>query len=519
MNFLINGKTIFKQLFFLLLLLSQTGQAIAQDNQPLRVEFSSFGRNDAYSLVLAEENGLLVLRNDGKSKDNQIIWRFYGYSVNMERMWKSTISVGKDFSLNKKFYRKGYVHLLFTDISNKESRMQHLHVNMTSGEVKIRKFLLENKLQIKDFKVADSSAYILGLNTRGLKNFLRNVFKSNEKKGRRLRFLRYDWEQDKLHNLSDSMATGLRPKRLHIFDHKDQVDVFMAKAINELQDELWMYSFDYSNNLMQRYKFKPVSGKNIVELIVSSQGKDRFVAATMSGLRDRYDRYEDYTDGLYFSVYTGGKEAISRFHKLSNLVAFYNKADPDMFRFFPGKKQLGNSIGYQLNLHPQIKGDGDEMILLAEAYYPEYHTEWYYDAYGMAHTRNIFDGYRFTHALAVAFDREAKVAWDESLEINGVKSYSRARRVEIIADGKNAGIVYNLDNELHYQTLSNGKAKENPATVTLPMLHKDDQLKSSEDGRIQKWYGDYLLASGYQKIDHKSKGNREVFYIFKIGFQ
>ncbi len=500
-------------------ILAPFSSAYAQSDQPLRVEFSSLGRNDDFTVMLAGEQGLIVLRDDGKGADDQRIWRLFGYSGDMTSKWKATITLGKDLELADRHYRDGKANLLFIDSRNKESTLELVKVDMSTGEVVSRSFALPDKLNVWDFKVLDGQAFVLGINSRGLKNFLSNVFSSSDDRERRIRLVRYDWKSDEATDISENIDAGMRPLRLDIYGNEKTIDVYTALAVSESSDELWMYSFSAEGEMTNRYRFSPVEGKSIVELVVTSSGENRYIAVSMSGIRERYERYEDYTDGLYLSVFNQGEEAVSRFYKLSNLGAFYKKADPDMFRFFPGRKEMAGSVGYQLNMHPEIKGGENEMILLAEAYYPEYHTEWYYDAYGMAHSRYVFDGYRYTHALAIAFNKKAEVVWDEAMEINGIRSYSPALRLDAISDNGTTGIVYNLDNELHYKLISEGTSDGDQQAVTLPLMHPDDKLKGSEEGRIRYWYGSYLLASGYQKIENKSKGNRKIFYIYKIAFQ
>lgn len=491
----------------------------AQRDKPLRVEFSSFGRNNDYSVLLADDKGLIVLRDDGKNQDNQNVWKLFGYSTKMKQKWKSTIMVNNDFVLSRKFYNDNYANLLFLDSQNKESVIKQYRIEMSNGKTDSVSYSVDGKLNIKDFRVVDNQSFILGLDIKGFKNFLSSIFSSSEDEGKRMKLIHYEWNTGEMKLISDSFDTGMRPKSLDIFEHGKTVDVYTARDVSDSRDDIWMYSFSYSGVFQKKYKFSPVKGKFVVELAVTSYGKNRHIAATMSSLRDRYDRYEDYTDGIYLSVFKNGEEAVSRFYKLSNLNSFYAKADPDMFRFFPGRKKVTGSVGYQIKMHPKIKGNSDEMILLAEAYYPEYHTEWYYDAYGVARTRYIFDGYRFTHALAIAFNDKAEITWDESMKISGIRSYSRRKRVDIISDGSIAGIAYNLDNELHFQLVVDGQAEERAQAVTLPLMFSNDHLKKSHESRINYWYNNFLLASGYQKIDNRDKGNRRVFYIYKISFQ
>lgn len=506
-------------IFFLTLLLAGVQLPIAgQSNKPLRIEFSSFGKSDAYALLRAEEHGFVVIRDEGKNDDNQNLWSFFGYNVDMKRIWKSKVTLPKDYRLAKKTNYKTHACILFLQQTNRATDITEVRINMADGSVEKNSLTSDGKIEIQDYKVIEDQSFILALDIKGMKNIFSRLLGSSDA-GRRLKFWRSDWSNSSYQELSDSIADGMRPKRIDIFLHGETVDVYAVRDVNQQRDDIWLYSFTYQGEYINKYRFSPVDGRFVVEMAVRSEGRNRYLAATMSGIRDRYDRYEDYSDGIYLGVFRNGEEAVSRFYKLTNLNAFYAKADADMFRFFPGKKEMGGSVGYPLDMHPTIKGKGNEMIILAEAYYPEYRTEWYYDAYGMAHTRHVFDGYRYTHALAIAFNSDAQILWDEGLKISNIRSYYRKRRVDVISDGTTAGIAYNLDNEIHYQLVVNGDADGGTRTVTLPLLSSNDLLKSSNEGSIHYWYEDYLLASGYQKIAHADQGNRQIFYVYKIGFQ
>ena len=151
-----------------------------QSNRPLRVEFSSLGRNDDYSVLLADDLGLIVLRDDGKNKENQNVWRLFGYSTEMEQKWKSTILIDKDFNLSRKFYKEKYAYLLFLDSQNKESGIKQYRIDLDSGKIDSTSYNVEGKLNIKDFKAINGKSFVLGIDIKGLKNFLSNIFSSSK---------------------------------------------------------------------------------------------------------------------------------------------------------------------------------------------------------------------------------------------------------------------------------------------------------------------------------------------------
>ncbi|MFO8055278.1 MAG: hypothetical protein R6U19_08990 [Bacteroidales bacterium] len=490
----------------------------AQDSNPLRIEFSSLGRDGEYRVLLADQQGMIVVRNDGNSGDDQNLWRLFGYSVDMEQQWESRLELDEDLELRKMYYYQGLGNLLFEHSSSRESKMEDVSIDMADGSVSTTTFQMEGRHMVRDYIAIGEHSFILALKGKGLKSFFRNIFSSQKAKSR-LKLLRIDRNTKSTRLLSDTIPGGMRPLRLNFYEHGNTVDVYMANAVSDTRDDLWMYAFSYNGSLKKKHHLKSVPGKTVVDLAVRSQGKTRYMTFSMSGLSQRYDRYEDYTDGIYFCIISNDKLVDSRFHKLSGFTSFFKEADTEMIRYFPKQKEVQGTVGYPMQIHSDLKGTEGEMILLAEAYYPDFYTQVYYDAYGMAHTRRIFRGYKYTHALAIAFDRKGEISWHEAMELKGKYTQNRKKSVDVISDGRDAGMVYNLENELSYQLISGGKAQGEPAVVSLPFKNRNDRLKSSKNGRIHYWYGNYLLATGYQEINNPAEGNRKLFYIHKIAFQ
>ncbi|MFW6019150.1 MAG: hypothetical protein ACOCPM_01090 [Bacteroidales bacterium] len=503
--------------FILLIIPFQTGNA--QSNQPMRVEFSSLGRQDDFHLMLAEDKGFVIIRDDGKSSDDEIIIKLFCYSEDMEKKWNSTITVYKDYSFSKKYYRNGFGYLLFSDSNNKGSNFKVFRIDIATGKVTSREFSVEDKILAVDFISVNGHSYVLAREGKGLTNLITNVFSKSDKNSGMLRFFHYNWQEEKLNNLTDSVQGPMQPRQIEVFDQGKTVDLYAVKSSDKYTDEIWRYSFSFNGTLGEKYQYSRIKGKTVVNIAINEYENRRFLAATMSSMRNRYDHYEDYADGIFVSIFSKGKEENSKYYKLSNINAFYSHTNSDMFQFFPGKNKVQGSVGYPILLHQEAITDPKQNVILAEAYYPEYRTEWYYDAYGVAHTRKVFEGYRFTHALAVSFSNDCDIAWDAAIKMPEIHSYDRHQKAGLITDEKTTGIVYNFDNEISYQLVSEDKKLNGRKTATLPLMSKNDNLKNSNYERIQYWYGDYMLASGYQKINNNQKGNRQVFYVYKIAFR
>ncbi len=506
-------KMVFGIWFLLLSLL-----LFARGDDPLRVEFPASGRSEGYHLILAGQQGFIVLRKEGGSDNNNTVWRVFGYSPFLEQRWEDSLELPEDLELAAKDYHQGVAGLVFLHSSNRGSSLREVWVEMRQGVVGQYGFHVEEPLIIRDYKTAGQQSFLLAQQESDSRGVIGRIFQSGKDDDRQLKVIRLDRKARKHEYICDHIKMGMRPSRMDVFHYEQTIDVYTVHAPPEGHHQIYMHSFSMSGEIMNIRRIAISEGKSVVDVAVTSRDSMRFIAATVSGVINRYNRYEDYTDGIFFCSITHNGEINARLYTLSNITSFYRKAHAEMFQFFPGRRDSPGSAGYPLQIHPVLKGRENEMILLAEAYYPEYLTQIYYDAYGMSRTRRVFNGYKYTHALALAFNDEAGLLWHEAMEIRDIKTYSRKIRTDIISDGTQAGIIYSLNNKLRYQIVSNGKAIGDVGSASLPLKYRNDMVKRSRDNQVVVWHGDYLLAYGYQDIENRSEGNRSVFFVQKIAF-
>jgi hypothetical protein len=175
----------------------------------------------------------------------------------------------------------------------------------------------------------------------------------------------------------------------------------------------------------------------------------------------------------------------------------------------------------------------DQFVMLGEAFIPRYTTanrsmgyppgsnvnsRW---VYGMAPTSSrisgsdlVFDGYQYTHAVAIGFDKNAELAWDNSFEINGIKVFQLDQFVKIFTTPDHIVLVYIFENAIRSKIIKDDKVIE--GTVQTPIVANDgSQIMDTRASKLVYWFGNHFIVSGVQ-IVKTPESLRKVFFINRL---
>jgi hypothetical protein len=186
------------------------------------------------------------------------------------------------------------------------------------------------------------------------------------------------------------------------------------------------------------------------------------------------------------------------------------------------KKAAGGdvAVGYGIRVHDAFVVDG-QVVLVAEAYVAEYHTQSRTVTTTVngvttttVQTYRVFDGWRFTHAIAVAFADDGAVAWDASVPMGDILTHDLRQRVRASVDGDRVTLSYVANGRYSSRTFQAGEEVE--ATKRARIAVEDgDRVKRGWAERTELWGDDAFLISGFQKVEDP-RGNRKVFALARV---
>ncbi|HWA35308.1 MAG TPA: hypothetical protein VG737_14305, partial [Cyclobacteriaceae bacterium] len=322
-------------------------------------------------------------------------------------------------------------------------------------------------------------------------------------------------------------------------------DIVVCARNQQKKKSLWIKNYDAQGDLLKNTLIEPAENKNLLfgRSVKLSNGQQ-----VVAGV---YGRYSEYSRGVFVAGIDAQGDYEVRYYNFSELKNFFSymkvkrqKRIHDRIerRTLAGKKVKFN---YRFLIH-DIVPYGNQYIMTGEAFYPKYVYPNNYSAasrsrvfypstiprsaygYSMANPTPfyrgdlIFDGYQYTHAVVVGFDMNGKIQWDNSFEINDVKTYQLEQFVKIKPEEDRILMMYLYEHSLRTKVIHNSQVVEGKSKDKMSQTEGDEVVdtKAVESEQLDYWYGKYFFAAGIQKYKNKSDigPGRRVFFVSKISY-
>ncbi len=164
-----------------------------------------------------------------------------------------------------------------------------------------------------------------------------------------------------------------------------------------------------------------------------------------------------------------------------------------------------------LRFNEIVKREND-FIATAEAFFPVYSS--YRDANG--NIIRYFEGYNYTHALIICFDKNGNLKWDRTVPLNFNRLYLTIyQKIKVLQNSENLQLSYSSGGNINVITITGDDISE-PENFKLPRLLKDDEKASEYMSDVTPWYGKKYLIWGGQKIrksDIKGREGSNLIYM------
>ncbi len=511
-------------------------QSSAQPEKPRRVEIETRSNADQMHVVPVESEGVILFTEVSQGK-----YTFTRYNTDLKEDWTVDCIVNGMLSLNKYVYRDKALYLLFNRY--KSPNYQIIKLNVRAGFAEKYDFYSLDRLDIVDFDAIGSNAFIAG-KTRNEPILLHVNLPA--KKARLL--------PSAFRNRTDiqSLTVDTLSRTLHAtyVEGKSRSKNVIVKTFTPEGESVRNIALTASG----QKDYDLLNGKlsalgDSVELVIGTYGTQGPVYARATsynyfgyGWGSFYQGTADYSQGIYISKLQNGEQNYLKYYSFTDFRNFFQfmgqKQRERMESRISRRKSQGRDLRlqYRLLVHDIIERNG-QYVMIAEAYYPEYRTNYNsmypgpmgwgygYGAWGgMPYNRNmpIFDGWVYTHAVIAGFDRQGNLVWDNSFEISDVKTFSLREKVKVSFDNENIMLAYNHNGELKSKVIRGNEVVEAKENIPVTTEYKGDRVRKSQADEVEYWYGNNFLAWGYQKIRNDSneqvKGRRNVFYFTKVGF-
>ncbi|MBR09258.1 MAG: hypothetical protein CMP48_16445 [Rickettsiales bacterium] len=480
-------------------------------SQPGRVEFNIFDFTMQYDIINGEDNGLLVYLETEDRTDEGYNWTFNLLDTTLNQVWTRILPIPFDTYLTGTEYHDGKYYLLFNASRYRNEDLLLIELDAQFGEIRSIEINTVFPIQLTFFEVIDDNILLSGYtNFRPvLLTFNLNVQKPRVVPGF------YDNKSDIIDIVIDDES--------HMFT------VIQSEKMINNRYTMRAKTFTSEGDLIQNNIITPGEKKNLVDgASTSFYGGFQYVAGTYSKKPSQYSR------GLYLTKFVNGRQQFVKYHDYADLNNFFgymnSRREQRIKERIERKKEKGKKpkFSYRLLVHDIIQR-GDEYLMIAEAYYPRYSSyssPGSYGSYNNSYTsyNPSFMGYKYTHAIVVAFDRNGNIIWDNSFGVDDIETYSLEEFVAVSQFDDKTVLMYLEENTIRSKVVQGNEIYEGMTFNPVKLAYEADEVKSRDPAieGLKNWYGNVMYAYGEQRIQNDEgeggRTSRKVFYINKITY-
>jgi hypothetical protein len=493
-------------LLIFVFLRSFTGSA--QYVQSDRMEIPIGDEEGMFEVVPAEKDGLFLQRRYRFSDGDKL--QLISLDTSFQVKWQGYLPIDARFELmgKRNFHNKMYLLFRHRELARKD--LELIILDNASGD--FVKHTVKNFIPFvpSDFQISDKAAIVGGY----FNNVPVVIYYS-------------------LRNQTTKVLPGLfnEPGELTQIktDSTGAFEVLISARNVESQKTIFIKSYDAEGDLIMQTPLGVDANKHLLfARSIKTENNLHFIAGTYSNSRS-----SDYSRGIFVArIDPNGMQQI-RYYNYGDLGNFfkYLKAKRELrvkerieHRRVNGKKIRFN---YRFIVHEIVPYNG-QFVLLGEAFYPRYvnmdHSLYSFfnplpSNVGPIRNGRIFDGYRYTHAVVMGFDKNGKLLWDNSFEINDVKTLTLDQFVRLETQSDKIALLYVFDNKLRSKIIQGNNVIEGKTYYPLQdPSAKDMRNERGVGSTLNYWYDRYFYAFGVQEINNSPNMPKRVFFLSKINY-
>lgn len=538
-------KKLFICLFFLLL----PFLSISQD-KPLRVEIEAKYNSDSYVIIPFGENGVILFFQSTESIDKtNHKWYFTLYDTDFKEVWTKEQAVNKGFRFMFFDYSDQFLYLYLENkySSGSKGNFQILKIDVVNSSISTFNSEISKKSTITGFKVINDVAMLSGYTLPS--------------KGKTI-------SQTVLSFTLVPLITGMNLKRyqplIYLYDMASKTgkiveNEYPAQAyVDGLTKDTLQSSYLLSiknfiprkTNIMHIDEYN-ISGEKLSTISLTTNNEKRKLnTAKVASLNQNekviigtynnntkgnsanpaFSGFSEGSNGIYVANTNNNIQQNITFYNFSKFKSFYSyltaRRTFKMIKKATKLEAKGKEIlyDYKLLVHDIIERDSS-YIMIAEAYYPEYHQvhRTTFDIYGRPTTTTemVFDGYRYTNAIIACFNKKGEILWENSFDMFNILTFNLHERIKVLIDGEDIVLAYNYAGDIASKVIQGNDVIESKEYTKIETSYNNDKVINDYDSDMEYWYGNYFISYGYQRIRNKQmdKSRRTVFYFNKIAFQ
>lgn len=494
----------------------------AQELNVLRLEVPADINIESYHVEALAIKGVIIFYESSEfTADKKRKWYFGYFDTDLKQKWLKFLPLENKMQFINSYQINNKLHLLFRN--NAERRNEAGFYEIISFDSNKETFeqisgTFPTKAEIVGFEVIGKTA-CLGINI--------------DKEKTDLLFINLNSGEINPVHLAASYTSYIETVFANKHDNKFYVAIKVKQDNRYVKDVINVISTggktlevkeiltDDNSKLLRKFTF--CASNNDLSVF----GIYDFYKGRLSDFSKMEDEDDPKTAGLFYiniNAQSDLKVKFIDFVKLDNINGSITNKKAIKVRNENGEKEEVVSAFFNIN-KPEVINSKDGYLFTAEAYKPHYITETRmdYDFYGRPYpyTYSVFAGYLFYDVIIVSLDKNGNLLWNNDFILRNLKSFSLKRHSLVFEDGNNVTATYVNNGKIFARTYD-GKIDIGIDESDIASANEKDRIVQDENNHIEKWYNDYFIIYGYQKINNRSlskKDERIIFYLNKVAYK
>ena len=481
--------------------------------QPNRIEFELNEQEyEDFVIISAREEGLFVIKNNPNDRIKKIdLWEIIYLDTALNKIWDYKHEVLDEYTLMGYGYDKGFLYLLYNDETKvKEYRVDRIDISNQS--IQVFKLEFDFLIYLTEFEVLDETLIFGG--------YVNN----------RPTFLCYKYGVDKQIVLPGFYNNENRILQLELDYENKSFNVLTSYKMQDKKRSISLKSFNTEGKIIKNFDLKPQGDYGLIHGHSVTVNQDFHLIVGTYAYKS-----SDMSRGIFVSRVSNEGDHVINYYNFGDLKNFFNymkaKRELRVKSRIERRKVKGKKIkfSYKILVHNIVEED-DQFIMVGEAFYPKYYAgvntyNSYYTPYTYDNAGSLIDGYVYTHAVVIGVNKEGKIIWDNSFEIEDVLSKNLDQYVQVTTVENETVLLYLYEDLIRSKIIQGSVVLDGKSYDNLKLSFEDDVVSENENeyGGLERWYDDNFYGYGYHEIknykDDGVKMEREVFFINKISYQ
>jgi hypothetical protein len=505
-----------KKALFIAILFSISLSTSAQISYEERLEFE---RNDGYTkeeITAFGKSGLILSSKNTETEGGENEWKYELYDRNLDLVETKNVLLDKKFSEAETTFNKDRMHSLYKDRKGNFAivsvEAETMNLVKIEGELP-KKSIVGEMVVLGDF-------VILELSMKSTPVLLKINWRTGEK-----RFVPL--------NIPNIKPKNMTIMHLQVLEEDKEIFAYIKAFTSKKRSDIFVLRLNYFGEKEALFNLTENVEENLVDVSASKLGDGLYA---FSGTYS--EKFTGISQGLFFCQADGSKLDFIKFYSFTDMENFFSYLPERKQEKIEKKKDRKQKKGKELTINYRIAAHDviqieDGYLFIGEAYYPTYRTEYYTTttytngvARTVTHTRQVFDGYQYTHAVVSKFAKDGTLLWDEIFEMwPSYKPFYEKRFISIAEQNQaSVKLVFASRNRITAKEINfDGEVIADEQSEEIETNISGDKTKYSFSN-IDYWYDNYYIAYGFQTIknkeaEDKSLRKRKVFFLSKIAYE